>query len=179
MARLTIIALMTASALAIAASASPIHAQSSKKAAAPGAAGGATASEDIAGAYYDPARNAASDVDSALAAARISGKAVLVVFGGNWCRDSRALGVLLRSERFAPMLAARYELVFVDVGMRDRNLDLARRFGLHGIRGTPTALILRADGTPRNLGDAPRWRNAASRKPAAVFRYFERAVPPT
>lgn len=147
----------------------------------PAATGTATAGhglqEHIDGAVFDPARNAVADVDAALAAARISGRAVLIVFGGNWCHDSRALATLFASDRFRPMLAARYELVFVDVGMRDRNLDLARRFGLDGIAGTPTVLILAPDGRAQNLRDAPRWRNAASRKPAAVFRHFERAAP--
>lgn len=127
---------------------------------------------------YDAARDAAVDVDAALASVRASGKAALIVFGANWCHDSRALAGLFASPRFAPMIAARYELVYVDVGQRDRNIDLARRFGLEDIEGTPTVLILDADGHASNLRDAPRWRNAASRKPAAVYRHFERSVRP-
>ena len=38
-------------------------------------------------------------------------------------------------------------------------------------------ILLRADGTPTNLEEAPRWRNAASRKPAAIHRVLERAAP--
>ncbi len=125
---------------------------------------------------YDPARNATADVDAALAAARASGKHVLLIMGGDWCHDSMALFDLFHQQRFALMLAERYEIVWVDVGHRDRNIDIARRFGLAGIVGTPTVLILRPDGAATNLTDAPRWRNAASRKPEAIYRHFSRAV---
>ena len=134
------------------------------------APGGATA--------FDPARDAAADVDAALERAAATGKSVLLVMGGSWCHDSIALADLFASQRFQTMLAPRYELVFIDVGHRDRNLDIARRFGLAGIEGTPTVLILGPDGNPRNLDDAPRWRNAASRKPDAVYRHFSRAADP-
>jgi hypothetical protein len=126
---------------------------------------------------FDAARDASVDVDTALTTARTSGKHVLIIMGGSWCHDSMALWDQFHAQRMAGMLAARYEIAWVDVGYRDRNLDIARRFGLAGIDGTPTVLILRPDGTPTNLTDAPRWRNAASRKPAAIYRAFERAAP--
>lgn len=135
------------------------------------------ASEGVAPVPYDATRDALVDVDAALLAARTSGKHVLLIMGGSWCHDSMALWDQFHTPRTATMLAARYEIAWVDVGQRDRNLHIARRFGLVGIDGTPTVLILRPDGTPTNLEDAPRWRNAASRKPAAIYRTFERAAP--
>ena len=72
------------------------------------------------------------------------------------------------------MLGQRYELVYVDVGHRDRNLELAERFGVAPLRGTPTVVIARADGTPLNAATAGGWRNAASRKANDIFRYFAR-----
>ena len=127
---------------------------------------------------FDPSRSADADVDAALSAAQASGKHVLLVMGGSWCHDSMALWDAFHSDRFVPMLAERYELVWVDVGHRDRNLDIARRFGLPGLEGTPTVLILTPDGTATNLDDAPSWRNAASRKVEAIYRHFSRAVVP-
>ena len=127
---------------------------------------------------YDSSRAATADVNAALAAARASGRHVLLIMGGDWCHDSMALWDLFHTPRFATMLDARYELVWVDVGHRDRNLDIARRFGLPPLEGTPTVLILTPQGTATNLEDAPTWRNAASRKPEAIYRHFSRAVAP-
>jgi Thioredoxin-like len=128
---------------------------------------------------FNPEQDNAAAVDAALIAARASGKHVMIVFGGSWCHDSDALISAFAPRRAQAMLAARYEMVWVDVpyGRDEREFAVARRFGLGEIEGTPTVLIVRADGTAVNLSDAPRWRNAASRKPAAMVRHFERAVP--
>lgn len=115
---------------------------------------------------------AARELAAAQARAKVNGHRVLVVFGANWCHDSRALAGWFGTPRFAAMLAERYEIVWVNVGRKDRNLDLARSLGLDGIAGTPTVLILSPEGRPQNLADAPTWRNAASRTEDAVFTYF-------
>lgn len=129
---------------------------------------------------FNPGRNAAADVDAAISAARTSGKHVMLVLGGDWCHDSIALSDLFHSPRFAAMLGQRYELVYAHVprDTAERDPAIARRFGLDAIVGTPTVLILNPSGTAINLADAPRWRNAASRKPEAVYRHFARAVAP-
>lgn len=139
---------------------------------------GAIVAHDTADVPFDATRNATADVDAALAAAQASGKHVLLVMGGSWCHDSMALWYTLHDARFATMLADRYEIVWVDVGHRDRNIDIATRFGLDGLHGTPTVLIIAPNGIATNLEDAPTWRNAASRKPDAIHRQLSRAVAP-
>ena len=116
---------------------------------------------------------AADDVDAALARAAASGKRVLLVMGANWCHDSRALAGWLEAPRFAALTATRYEVVFVDVGVpqtgEGRNLDIARRFGLEDVPGTPALLVLTKDGKLVNADTAASWRNAASRSEDAIY----------
>jgi hypothetical protein len=121
---------------------------------------------------FDEKADAAAQVNSALARAKAAGHEAILIFGANWCHDSRALAGWFETERFKTMLAARYELLWIDIGFKNRNIDLARRFGLDGIDGTPTVLIVNSDGTPRNLKDAPSWRNAASRSEDAIYAAF-------
>ena len=123
--------------------------------------------------FGDPDR-AGHDVADAMARAKVNGRRVILVFGANWCHDSRALAGWFASPRFAAMLAPRYEIVWIDVGQKDRNLDLARRFGLDGIKGTPTVLMLDSAGKPLNLKDAPRWHDASTRSEDKIYRYFAR-----
>ncbi|MGN6819905.1 MAG: thioredoxin family protein [Sphingomonas sp.] len=123
--------------------------------------------------FGDPDR-AGRDVAEALARAKANGHRVILVFGANWCHDSRALAGWFATPRFAAMLGSRYEIVWIDVGQKDRNLDLARRFGLDGIKGTPTVLMLDSTGKPLNLADAPRWHDASTRKEDKIYRYFAR-----
>ncbi|MBA4766919.1 MAG: thioredoxin family protein [Porphyrobacter sp.] len=121
---------------------------------------------------YAADADAMADVDAALARAAVSGKRVALVMGANWCHDSRALAGWLETPRFAALAAAHYELVFVDVGMpqtgEGRNLEIARRFGLDELKGTPALIVLTPDGRAVNLDTARDWRNAASRSEDAI-----------
>ena len=126
---------------------------------------------------FDAKANAKAEVEAALARATAANKMTLIVMGANWCHDSRALAGWFAQPRFAAMLLSRYELVFVDVGYRDRNIDIARRFGITSIKGTPTVLILNSDGKLLNKKDAPTWRNAASRSQDAIYRAFAEFTP--
>lgn len=116
--------------------------------------------------------DAEADVASAFARARLTGRRVLLVLGGNWCHDSRALAALFERPEIAGIIAERYELAWVDVGMRDRNLQIPRRYGVPEIVNTPTILVLSADGTLRNAESVREWRNAASRTPEEAAAYF-------
>lgn len=146
--------------------------------AAPSLAADSAASVAVAGhpearPFGDPAR-ADRDVADAMARAKANGHRVLLVFGANWCHDSRALAGWFATPRFAAMLNTRYEIVWIDVGQKDHNLDLARRYGLDGIKGTPTVLMLDSAGKPLNLKDAPRWHDASKRSEDKIYRYFAR-----
>ena len=116
---------------------------------------------------FDRKADAAAAVNAALAAARQSGKRVLLVMGSNDCHDSAWFANAVTSADIAATLAARYHVVFVDVGMpqvgRGRNLEIPARFGFKKVKGTPTVAILDARGHVLNRKAAPQWRNAASR----------------
>lgn len=111
-------------------------------------------------------------IDAALAAARRSGKPVLLVMGTGGCHDSAWFANLIATDRFAPV-RARYEIVYADIGMPHvkgwgRNPDVPKRFGFR-IKGTPTVAILDADGRVLNRKAAPKWRNAASRSDDDIY----------
>ena len=126
---------------------------------------------------FEKSVNATEQVDAALVRAGIADKRVIVVMGANWCHDSRGLSGWFAEPRFAAMLAPKYEIVYVDVGQKDRNIDIARRFGLKSIKGTPTVLVLSPRGALLNRKSAAKWRNAASREEEDIFVYFDRFNP--
>ena len=126
---------------------------------------------------FDAKANAKADVDAALARAKAGDRMTIIVMGANWCHDSRALAGWLAQPHFAAMIVSRYELVYVDVGMRDRNIDIARRFGLKSIKGTPTVLIVSSNGKLLNQKAAPKWRNASSRSQQEIYRAFAEFTP--
>jgi len=91
----------------------------------------------------------------------------------NWCHDSRALAAHFEKPRFQELISENYKLAYVDVGQKDRNIDLAQNFGVDDIVGSPTVFITNSQGEVLNLDTAPTWRNAASRQEHAIWDYFK------
>ena len=127
---------------------------------------------------YTVSDNAVADVDDAMARAAETNKRALVVMGANWCHDSRALAGWLGTPRFASLIEREYELVFVNVGMPQsgdgHNLEVAQRFGINELPGTPNLLVVPPQGVLVNPETATTWRNAASRSEDAIYEELER-----
>jgi len=121
---------------------------------------------------YDATADAEMDINHVLVEAKEEGKLGLLVFGANWCHDSRALAAQFEKPRFQTLLRSHYKMTYIDVGQKNRNIDLAREFGVDNIVGTPTVFITDFEGQVLNLETAPTWRNAASRSEDNVYDYF-------
>lgn len=121
---------------------------------------------------YDKEADAEVDINHTLVAAKEEGKLAMLLFGANWCHDSRALAAHFEKPRFQTLLNNHYKIAHVDVGQKNRNIDLARKFGVDDIVGTPTIFITNSEGEVLNLETAPTWRNAASRNEDDIFEYF-------
>ena len=108
-----------------------------------------------------------------------NGRLAVIVFGADWCHDSTALAKVLTGETFRAEFGARFSVTFIDVGVpqdgRGRNLDLAKRFGVAKMSGTPTMVVVSPKGKRLNgKKDAYSWRNAASRDRAEVLGWFRK-----
>ncbi|MEM7703226.1 MAG: thioredoxin family protein [Pseudomonadota bacterium] len=127
---------------------------------------------------YDVSDDAMGDVDAALARAGENDTRVLLVMGANWCHDSRALAGWLETDRLQALIEREYELVYVNIGRPQsddgHNLDIARRFGVEDLPGTPNLLVVTAQGDLVNGDTATTWRDAASREESAIFAELER-----
>lgn len=126
---------------------------------------------------FDEKADAATDVDAAMATARREGKNVILVLGANWCHDSRGLAKKFNHPRLAPIIEKSFVVAYVDVGRRDRNLEIAKRFGVAALVGTPTVLILDADGTLLNRDSVHDWTTAYSRPLDEAIAYFSGFAP--
>ena len=93
---------------------------------------------------YDEKADAAADVQHALTAARADHRSVLLVFGANWCGDCRALDKAMHGSS-QQLIAGKFDVVKVDVGNFDKNLELAKRYGNPIEKGIPAVVVLSAD----------------------------------
>jgi thioredoxin-related protein len=126
-------------------------------------------------ALYPEDADARAVIDAALAQARDADKQALIVFGADWCHDSRGLASKLEEDaRLSALIADHYVLVRVDVGQRQRNQDQLQRFGVSESFGTPTLVISDGAGMLQNGLTAHDWRTADSAALSDVAVYLSR-----
>ncbi|RYD56947.1 MAG: thioredoxin family protein [Sphingomonadales bacterium] len=90
---------------------------------------------------YDPAANPRAAIAAATERARKSGKRLLIDFGANWCIDCRVFASVVELPEMRPWIARHFELVTVDVGQFDRNLDIAARYGI-SLEAVPAIFVV-------------------------------------
>ena len=127
--------------------------------------------------YYPFDANAGAEIEGALAEAKAGGRLPVLVFGADWCGDSRALAAVLTSDTWTGEFGTRYRTVFIDVDHptkdHGRNEDLIARFGIKKMTGTPEMLVIGRDGQPLNsLKDAMDWQNAGDHPVAEIIHWF-------
>ena len=92
---------------------------------------------------YDEQANAQAAVAAAKARARANHKLLLIDLGGNWCLDCRLLAGTMDVPALRKFLNAHYEVVIVDVGQIDKNLDIPAHYGITDrMEGVPSVLIV-------------------------------------
>jgi thioredoxin 1 len=74
-------------------------------------------------------------------------KRLLLVFGANWCFDCHVLDLAFQRPDLAPILAANYEVVHIDLGPEEEsNSDLVREYQIPLNRGIPALAVAESDG---------------------------------
>jgi thiol-disulfide isomerase/thioredoxin len=92
---------------------------------------------------YDEKADAKAAVAAAKARARANRKLLLIDLGGNWCLDCRVLAGTIEQPALKSWLAKKYEIVTVDVGRFDKNLDVPAHYGItERLKGVPSVLVV-------------------------------------
>lgn len=95
---------------------------------------------------YDPDADGRAMLATAQAAALAGGRHLMVVFGAEWCPDCRKLHDNLTSREVRDYLDDHMDYVTIDVGNKDRNLDLAANYGVTVANGIPVAVFFDGQG---------------------------------
>ena len=119
---------------------------------------------------YDESANADAAVAAAKARAIRGKKLLLIDLGGNWCLDCRILGGTMEVEPLKRWLATHYEIVTVDIGRFDKNLQIPARYGItKRLEGVPAVLIVNPrTGKLINSGRVAALADARSMTPQAL-----------
>jgi thiol-disulfide isomerase/thioredoxin len=95
---------------------------------------------------YDERADGVAALAAARARAKTGNKLLLIDFGGNWCADCRVLAGVMEQPEMRPFLKQHYEVVEIDVGAFNRNMDLPAHYGFKSLKGVPAVFIV----NPRN-----------------------------
>ncbi len=95
---------------------------------------------------YSESADAHAEIKAALEKATAEHKRVIIVFGATWCYDCHVLDKAFHRADLAPIVAANYEVVHVDIGKGEKNQDLMKQYEVPMKRGIPGLAVLDADG---------------------------------
>ncbi len=96
---------------------------------------------------YPADADAHAEIQEAEERATREHKRLLLVFGANWCFDCHVLDLAFRRQDLAPVLAANYELVHVDLGPDEhKNADLVQQYEIPLDKGIPALAVAESDG---------------------------------
>ena len=124
---------------------------------------------------YDENANAGAAVDAAFARAKKNGKRVLIDMGGNWCGDCIVLANLMQLPELKRFMGAHFEIVSVDIGRYNKNMDIPQRFGAADrvkSGGVPSIIIAEPDGTFVNKGDMSALEDARHMTPQGIANWL-------
>ena len=129
---------------------------------------------------YDESADANAAVAAAKARARAHHKLLLIDLGGNWCADCRILAGTIELPEVKAFVEKHYELVTVDVGHFDKNLQVPAHYGItKRLEGVPSLLVV----NPRtdallDQGRISALEDARSMTPQALADWLAQWTPP-
>jgi thiol:disulfide interchange protein len=126
---------------------------------------------------YNESADAHAEIKEALTKAAAEHKRVIVVFGANWCYDCHVLDKAFHSSDLAPILAANYEVVHVDIGKGEKNQDLMTKYDVPMKRGIPGLAVLDADGKPVYSQKNGEFENARALSPEDFLAFLNKWKP--
>ena len=100
-------------------------------------------------------------------------KQPLVILGANWCPDAQCLEAVIQLPSVTKFIAEHYEIMRVDLGEYDINMDLIECLGIPSQEGIPRVFILGPQGKPINIETNDKWRSARQSHPQEIFDYLQ------
>jgi thioredoxin 1 len=105
-------------------------------------------------------------------------KRLLLVFGANWCFDCHVLDLAFQRSDLAPILAANYEVVHVDLGPEEeKNSDLVKQYEIPLNKGVPALAVAESDGKLVVSQKNGEFEDARALTPEALAEFLNRWKP--
>ena len=100
-------------------------------------------------------------------------KQPILIFGGNWCPDCRILDGKLQLPTIKKFMEEKYQIMHIDVGRYDKNMNLISYFGIPKDKGVPRVMVFDKNKVILNKKSTKEWTTARDRGKQEVFNYFQ------
>jgi thioredoxin 1 len=121
--------------------------------------------------------DAHAEIKEAEEKAAKANKRLLIVFGANWCYDCHVLDMAFQRPDLAPVLAASYEVVHVDIGEGNKNQDLMKDYQVPMKKGIPALAVLETTGKLVISQKNGEFENARAMTPEALLEFLNKWKP--
>jgi thiol:disulfide interchange protein len=123
---------------------------------------------------YSAEADPKADIATALKQARREHKRILLDFGGDWCGDCQVLDIYFHQPPNLELLEKNFLLVHIDIGHRDKNLDIAEKYNVPLGPGVPALAILDASGKVLYSQQTGQFGDMRYMQPASVTEFLNR-----
>ena len=103
-------------------------------------------------------------------------KQPIIIFGGNWCGDCRVLAGTFNLPTIKKFLDKHYEVLHIDVGRYEINMNLMEYFNIPREEGVPRVLVFDKNNNLLNSSSTKEWTTARDRKQQDIFNYFQNLI---
>jgi thioredoxin 1 len=128
---------------------------------------------------YNETADAKLEIKQALADAAKAQTPVIVVFGANWCGDCKMLDAAMKTGASAHLLSRDFKIVKVNVGRFDKNVDVAKSYGVPLSQGIPAVVILSPKNEVLYATREGELANARKMGDNGVYDFFKRVTAPS
>ena len=125
---------------------------------------------------YSETANARVEIKQALTRAAATDTSVIVVFGANWCPDCKMLDLAMKKGACAALLARDFQIVKVNVGRFNKNLDIAKSYGVPLAKGIPAVVILSSQNKALYVTREGELANARDMGDTGIYEFFKRVT---
>jgi protein disulfide-isomerase len=125
---------------------------------------------------YNENADARLQIHQALTRAVATKTSVVVVFGANWCPDCRELDHAMKNGDCAALMARDFQVVNISVGRFNKNLDVARSYGVPLAKGIPAVAILSAQNKVLYITREGELANARDMGDTGIYDFFKRVT---
>ncbi len=126
---------------------------------------------------YSDTADAKADIAAAEVTARKYHRNILLDFGGNWCGDCQVLDIYMHQSPNQELVAKNFVVVHVDIGRYDKNVDLAKKYGIPLAKGVPALAVLSPTGRMLYSQKQGEFENMRNMDPASLTAFLTKWKP--